>query len=250
MASKPILRNDLNLHDDILGKLKTDIKTTVGCQLPSKGDFVRHYFFLKRGDLRNNAQEEVVTIILQKIKLIWDKAAIPTKDVFRNPSPRKQGLDLIQNVGNLVRHKKRSNFKTELESFNNQLDELFDISAHNAVEIIQKDSLRNAQQKDEDILFLNDQKTTRRLVLGNIDTTYTSKIRRKLSRMSSGTTRLEKERMKLQEVSSQNQSDDEFSDGLPGTSTDNYIPSSRVMRSSRTMSHHSWRYPQKRCSLE
>jgi hypothetical protein len=234
MASKPLLRNNPKYHHEYLGILTTDLVATAGCQLPSNGDILKHYFYLKRDEFRCEGKDKVIDIVVEKAKLIWDMAKIPAKNTTKNKSLKEQVLKLIQTIDNLVCAKKRPTFNQKLEAFKIKLNELFDISSHNAVELIQKDTMRNAAQKNEDILFLEDQKTDRKMCLGKIDHEYVSKVERKMCRITAEEIRAENEliRVKLQKENKEYLSNDVL-DELLGTSSVSADPSFEPPKSRR-----------------
>ena len=75
--------------------------------------------------------------------------------------------------------KKREDFQKKLES-------LFDISSPKAVDIINKDRLRDLKDKEEDITFLDDQRdlTKRKMVVGGRDKNYDKSVHQKEQRLS------------------------------------------------------------------
>ena len=65
--------------------------------------------------------------------------------------------------------------RQQQQKFLDNLDKMCDIAPPNAEQQIRLDRLRPQMKKDEDISFLNDQKTTRKQTLGKVDIVHSKK---------------------------------------------------------------------------
>ena len=180
-------------HDQYLGLLHPELEPVKGSQLPTNGDVLRHYFYLKRGPLLLQDRESVITIVIKKVQLFWDSALIPVTPLKGNIS-RELFAEIFMKFENMKRHKNR---KGKITAFNILCDQLFDISHVDAEHLINTDRLRTEADKEEDKAFLHDQRTTRLQCLGAIDRHYTKKVESKLKRA------VAEEKLQIQEAKTQ-----------------------------------------------
>ena len=102
----------------------------------------------------NSAGKEKLLNIVFK-KLLWSGIwSTPIKSVPKDKSSKEKVLKHIKKIYNLVCAKKRSTFNRQLEAFIPELNELFDISSHDAIDLTRNCTLLNAAQKNDDSIFL------------------------------------------------------------------------------------------------
>ena len=82
--------------DNFLGDLLPELEAKEGVRLPTNGEVLSHFLFLNRVSKQEKSKDNVIKVVLQKVKLFWDMAAIPTKDVIRSPSSKIQLLNLLK----------------------------------------------------------------------------------------------------------------------------------------------------------
>ena len=92
--------------DWYFGELLAEFKPQRNSQLPTKGDALRHYLFLKRGTRMNDEQSEVIKDVVDKAKLYWDQAGITTLDKPAS-KPKRALVILIAKFGSLKKTLKR-----------------------------------------------------------------------------------------------------------------------------------------------
>lgn len=195
MTSSIAKRLPLRNHEPeaiLLGKLIDNLEPRIGAQLPTNGDVLRFFMFLNRGPMINNKKEDVIKTVIDKVSIFWDISGIPISQ-YRAGHTKSKLFKMISNYENIRKNKNKANFSSQSQDFINKLPLLFDIAHSNAVGIIQKDDFRTKEMKEEDISFLTDQRSERRMMLGSLDRQYTKKYQRKLSRNESEAQRIQKE---------------------------------------------------------
>ncbi|GBM58072.1 hypothetical protein AVEN_77242-1 [Araneus ventricosus] len=81
-------------------------------------------------------------------------------------------------IQNLPKHETRKNFPAEIERLLESLLLIFDIAHDNAISIIENDRCRTRKMILEDVQFLEDQRSCRKMELGGLDKTHFAKKRR------------------------------------------------------------------------
>ncbi len=195
MTSSIAKRLPLRNHEPevfLLGKLIDNLEPRIGAQLPTNGDVLRFFMFLNRGPMINNKKEDVIKTVIDKVSIFWDISGIPISQ-YRAGHTKSKLFKMISNYENIRKNKNKANFSSQSQDFINKLPLLFDIAHSNEVGIIQKDDFRTKEMKEEDISFLTDQRSERRMMLSSLDRKYTKKYERKLSRNESEAQRIQKE---------------------------------------------------------
>ncbi len=115
------------------------------------------------------AQSIAIENVVDEIIHIWNKARVLCAE--KRNIIRKLEL-LLQKYRNICRNKTRKGItqKAKEEDFKCQISSLFDISHHKAMKLM---------KIEEDKIFLMDQQTERKYVLGAIDTALSEKEQKK-----------------------------------------------------------------------
>ena len=158
-------------------------------QLPTNGDVLQHFYFLKAeypkmaekyliccGISKKHALNcgENCLCLVSKITSIYEKAGLET---IRVDVVQKEINDLLSKYKQLVSLQKRSS-STEVDKrndvINNFLPSLFEIMPGDIITTIEKDKKRTRESVMEDISFINDQRGSRKMFIGTADKKYIS----------------------------------------------------------------------------
>lgn len=116
----------------LIGREQNEI---VGAKLPSNRQVLSVFFYNTR--TTNLSTEKIANLICVKIKMFWEKARIPTSADFY---VKKKILDLYNDWRGLQKCEKRpnksSNHAHKEREFCDKLDDLFDIAAKDALNIL------------------------------------------------------------------------------------------------------------------
>ena len=137
-------------------------------------DVLKVYFFHHKTN--NLPQKSAMKLVIAKIFEIWSKARIPVSEERSVVRKLEASLTKYRNV---CRNKKRrgdAQVAKETE-FVNIISTLFDISHHNALNLI---------KIDEDKTFLIDQRSQRKYVIGGMDTELAEKEEKASFRIKKG----------------------------------------------------------------
>ena len=154
-----------------------------GNVLPTKGDVLRRYFFLRDNSRRSLSARDVAKLIYPEIVEIWAKIPCDTRE-------ERNVLDQITKVNDRYQVLKRvTGVKKDI--YLADLNSCFDIGHHEAEKRIKGDKLRTAAQKEEDLAFLLDQKRSRNSYFSSADKGYQEKVVNKELRDLKGLKHLE-----------------------------------------------------------
>ena len=173
-------KKEIFLLTSISGKLNDN-------QLPSNKDILEHYYFLKSENpkIKDNTLhccgfshdfklicEENCQCLVKKVSAIYEKAGIPTSRVDK---VQKKMTKLRAKHKKLISLQKRQNTK-EVEKRiifkDNILPVLSDVTLSDVIKILEKDKKRSQVDKAEDIIFINDQRSYRKMYIGKKDKRY------------------------------------------------------------------------------
>ena len=156
-----------SVSPEIVGETKNDetgdlelIYSFYQRKLPSKRQVLQQLFYLKSEEMKGKSLNHVVEKVVKEIESIWDQAKIPAKQT-KNSCKRLSGL--FSDWRDLQKDKAKCHPKAvqKRTDFLDSLDQLFDISAEGAEELILLDKTRTEEAKREDIMFLTDQRGQR-----------------------------------------------------------------------------------------
>lgn len=156
--------------------------------LPTRSDVSRYYTWLwdleKGANNNQNPSFKVVSKkVVDKVKLVWKKASIPTISDKAMTDLLKKELDVLQNLNkSYKRDKDKASFKNKLSSFSTRAQELFDVAACkcNDFELCRCEYSKKVPLIERD--FLTDQRSTRKMQIGHVDLKVTSSLKKKLDR--------------------------------------------------------------------
>ena len=154
------------------------------CQLklPRNRDILEVFFGLrdKFGELE--PKKNIALNIYNQITEIYAKGPFPMKKKDICLKNILKLRDEYKSVTKDIKNYSSDNPSKKISKFKENLDTLCDFSAKNTVEIIMKDTNRSKIQKDEDLKFLEEQKTSWKGRFKSLDKNYTKKCERKFMR--------------------------------------------------------------------
>ena len=153
-----------------------------GLQLPTKGDILRRFFHLQDLSSKSNQKREFAKQILTEVSPIYAKIPCSMKS-------EKYCLVIICKL--FEQYQQKQFVKSQYQSFKQQLSQLCDLTGPNSDIEIRNDRLRSEYQKNDDLAFLKDQKTTRNMYFSSSDNKYNSKYHARHSRLEREQQRLD-----------------------------------------------------------
>ena len=156
-------------------------------QLPSYADIMRHYYWLrsemdKNRDIYLQPVDDLIKMVGEKVTEIWIKASIP---VASKRTINGKAKDYYNKCRSLEKSFNRTNVKetTAREAFvRNAEASLFDIAACKCRDLntCSCDIVRKVPRRE--VKFLQDQRTVRKMFIGNIDLTTSKTLAKTLAR--------------------------------------------------------------------
>ncbi|CAG9792722.1 unnamed protein product [Diatraea saccharalis] len=157
-------------------------------QLPTYNDVMKYYLFIKYQLKPDNTTKEptvhdISEILAQEILDIWQKASLPTVS-------RKRVLQLIRAYHDKYRRlmkpyhgrQTNKNYQQKINTFTAESHTLFDICSCKCKLISNCSCSRDSRVPKEEINFLLDQRTTRKMMIGGVDLAATIKKKKKQER--------------------------------------------------------------------
>ena len=119
--------------------------------------------------------------VVRALKVSWNKAGFP---VILHTQIKKRIFELDKKWQNIRKSRSKTSDPVvkARNDFNSFLDLLFDISVENIERIIELDKLRSPEDKNEDKLFLADQRGPRLREIGDLDKIHETKVIKKVKR--------------------------------------------------------------------
>ncbi|GBM85475.1 hypothetical protein AVEN_114589-1, partial [Araneus ventricosus] len=178
-SKRPVLRKyDREVCEAwLIRNLLQDLTPKKGSQMPMKGDVLRYFVFLNRGPMWKDKRDDVIKFVTLKVKQFWKHSGIPVKPMIaRHSKAKTQEINCA--IQNLPKHETSKNFPAEIERLLESLLLIFDIAHDNAISITENDRCRTRKTILEDVQFLEDQRSCRKMELGGLDKTHFAKKRR------------------------------------------------------------------------
>lgn len=156
--------------------------------LPTYGDILRQYIFTRNylkleGQLKEPTFSEVVKIIVPSLETLWKKASIP---IISTERIIERIRDYHCKYRNLMKpFKQRSNipsFIKKTEEFKDKSKVLFDIASCKCKNCEKCICEKNKKVPVTERLFLLDQRTARKMMIGNIDNKTTKQLQEREKR--------------------------------------------------------------------
>lgn len=187
-SSKPTTRSTTYFW--LIGQPSASIS---GAKLPTCRQVIKYFLYLRHNPenvKKGLSNEEIAYSVADSVEVFWQMARIKTK--YRQ-NCMLDVMALYQEWVGLSKHRDRlSDPGEKRQKYTLNLDCLFDIGAPVAIEEILKSKLLSSEQREEDIMFYNDQKSERKAVMSGHDKIFEKKVDLNLSR---------KRRMKLKSES-------------------------------------------------
>ena len=142
--------------------------------LPTKRNILVLFHFFRNIDRMSN-KSDIAEKVLAEINKYWPRCNIPT---VKKEWIKKGILSLNTSYEKLLKHIKREN-QTEIskrERFVTSLTKLFDIASPVAEKQLRKDKVLGMKKAQEDLLFLESQRTNRTAKMINHDTVYDKQV--------------------------------------------------------------------------
>ncbi|KAL4712991.1 hypothetical protein ACJJTC_012061 [Scirpophaga incertulas] len=157
-------------------------------QLPTYSDVMKYYIFIKYQLKTDKTTKEptvhdISEILAEEILTIWQKASLPTVS-------RKRVLQLIRTYHDKYRslmkpyHGRQTNinYQQKINTFTAESHRLFDICSCKCKLTSNCSCLKNSRVPKEELPFLLDQRTTRKMIIGGVDLAATIKNKKKEER--------------------------------------------------------------------
>lgn len=120
------------LHNiDMIGTTNHQI---VGAKLPSNRQLLQVMFYNMR--FVNLSANLSAKLAIEAANIFWEQARIPTRQPVKCQEKLMKLYELYQNIRKTTEEKRSAAKKKEAEKFLDELDDLFDIAAANALEVI------------------------------------------------------------------------------------------------------------------
>ena len=149
--------------------------------LPTYSDVMRHYLFerqiCKENSKKDPSVSDISNVMATKLKVLWTKSSIPSVSHER---VKKMIVAYHQKYRALLKHmkgrKENVNFRKKVDEFRSKADStLFDISTCKCSNFTDCACDRMRRVPKEEQVFLEDQRTSRRMMIGGIDIKSTKK---------------------------------------------------------------------------
>lgn len=164
-------------------------------QLPTYNDVMKYYLYIKY-ELKTDKTTKEPTVqeiserLAQEVLDIWQKASLPTVS-------RKRVLQLIRAYHDKYRslmkpyqsRQTNKNYKQKIDTFKAESHRLFDICSCKCKLISNCSCLKDSRVPKDEIIFLQDQRTTRKMMIGGVDLVATLKNKKKQEREQKSSSR-------------------------------------------------------------
>ena len=167
--------------------------------LPTYRDVMKHYTYvrLEHSNKMNSKEQpsvtEVATIVAKKLEAIWQKAFIPTVFRTRIVQQVKNYHDKHRNLLKPYRTRKNNvNYKVRIAKFQHEAESLFDICACKCKEEAVCNCPTELKVPKDEKAFLVDQRSSRKMIIGNIDRKKTAQLQKRNKRKQLDTIRKSK----------------------------------------------------------
>ena len=150
---------------------------------PTNAEVLRRMFFLS-DEKKSRSKKSIADQVFKEMEVIYKKALAIERSTKKDFICVKQIEKLHEQFSNTTinYNPTKTQQQPKVQLFLDNLHKMCDIAPKDAEDQISKDRLRSQRKKDQDISFLNDQRTDRKQSLAKEDTAYTKKIDAKMSR--------------------------------------------------------------------
>ena len=157
-----------------------------GVRLPTNGEILERLFHVRdHVDTKNNLPlKYMVNLIYPEIEAIYAKVPCPMKRKDTCISKIEKVYKRWQEMDKIGPNTSSST----ISAYQEELSRLCDLSAQDAIEMIRKDRARDSKQQEEDVKFLQSQKTDREAKMApTIDKSFSERQQRIEKRRSRST---------------------------------------------------------------
>lgn len=162
---------------------------TLPCsQLPTYYDVMKYYLLIKQ-ELKPDKSSKEPTVqeiserVATRILEIWHKSSLPTVSLKRILQIIRAYHEKYRKLMKPFKGRQSSeNFKEKIKKFKEDSQKLFDISSCKCVIVDDCTCEKSSRIPKQEINFLVDQRTTRKMIIGGIDVITTKKIQKKQER--------------------------------------------------------------------
>lgn len=164
-----------------------DPKEHSGSDLPTHEQVIKHFLFVKfqlKSDSYNPPLYESFKNVAIHLLGVWQKASIPSVKQDRVIKVLKNYHGKYLNLLKTLKSTsiKQQTLDTKIYEFKQNSLKLFDISACKCVSFMKGSCPRENKVSQQEQYFLLDQRTSRKMIIGSIDTNETQKIKKRLLR--------------------------------------------------------------------
>lgn len=154
--------------------------------LPTYEDMIRCFYSVRlslKGDGKKQPESrKVANIVAQKIQEIWHRASLPTLSHRRIIEMILQFNNEYQKLLKPVKSRKTTFLAAKLEKFKNNARRLFDICSCKCKNKLSCNCDKTRKIPDIEWPFIEDQRSIRKMAIGNVDKKVTANIKRKIER--------------------------------------------------------------------
>ncbi|CAG4988526.1 unnamed protein product [Parnassius apollo] len=185
-------------HPSQMSQVKTRQKTSCPvfglpeklpvAQLPTYNDVMKNYLFIKY-ELKPDKKTKEPTIhdiserLAQEVLEIWRKASLPTVSLKRVLQLIRSYHDKYRSLMKPYRGRQlNKKYQEKINTFITESHRLFDVCSCKCKLISDCTCSKDSRVPKEEIKFLLDQRTTRKMMIGGVDLVTTVKNKRKLER--------------------------------------------------------------------
>ena len=180
----------------------TAIRSTVSCvifgspcelpenMLPTFENTMKYYNLVKlqmKEELngKDPSHFEISSKVTLQIELLWQKASLPIVSHHRVRAILKNYHEKYRNILKSYQTRKdKKNYKLELEEFKQEESKLFDICTCKCKETVCH-CCKTRKVPKQEMKFLNDQRSSRKMIIGKIDAAETAVLQKQLKRKES-----------------------------------------------------------------
>ena len=156
-------------------------------QLPSNKKILEHYYFLKSENPQINDNtllccgfshdfklicEKNCQCLVKKVIAIYEKAGIPASRVDKVQKKMSKLLAKDKKLISLQKSQSTKEVEKRIIFKDNILPVLFDVTPSDVIQILKEDKKRSHVDKAEDIMFIDDQRSCRKMYIGKKDKRY------------------------------------------------------------------------------
>lgn len=169
-----------------LFETEKDILPEKTIMLPTYEDVIRCFYSVRlklKGDGKKQPESrKVANIVAQKVQEVWHRASLPTLSHRRIIEMTLQFNNKYQKLLKPVKSRETTFLATKLEKFKKDAKRLFDICSCKCANRLSCNCDKTRKIPDIEWPFIEDQRSMRRMAIGNVDKKVTANLKRKIER--------------------------------------------------------------------